>query len=79
MVENVYLITENPDKIKSAKKAFEDTNINLKHIDENYPEIQASSSLKIARYTVTKALEDHNKPVIREDHSIYLNAIPGFP
>ncbi len=79
MPEKVYLITGNPEKIKSAQKAFENTDFQLKQLDTDYPEIQASNSLEIARNTVEKALAEHEKTVIREDHSIYLNAVPGFP
>lgn len=79
MTREVYLLTGNPDKLKSAEKAFEGTNIELKQLDEDYPEIQASSSLEVARHTVEQAMEEYDKPVIREDHSVYLDAVPGFP
>ena len=78
MVE-AYLLTGNSDKLKSAQKAFEATDIRLRQLDEDYPEIQASSSLKVARHTVKQAMKDYDKPVIREDHSMYLDSIPGFP
>lgn len=79
MTREVYLLTGNPDKVKSAEKAFENTNIELKQLDEDYPEIQASSSLEVAKHTVEQAMEEYDKPIIREDHSVYLDAIPGFP
>lgn len=78
MVE-AYLLTGNSDKLKSARKAFKGKNAVLKQLGEDYPEIQASSSLEIARHTVKQAMEDYDKPVMREDHSMYLDAIPGFP
>jgi len=77
--KTVYLITSNSDKIKSAEKAFKKTSINLQQLDNDYREIQASNSLEIARNTVKQAMKDNEKPVIKEDHSMYLNAIPGFP
>lgn len=79
MTREVYLLTGNPDKLKSAEKAFEGTNVELKQLDEDYPEIQESSSLEVARHTVEQAMEEYDKPVIREDHSVYLDAVPGFP
>jgi XTP/dITP diphosphohydrolase len=78
-MREVYLITGNSDKLASAEKAFDDTNIILKQLDVDYPEVQAESSLAVARETVERALQDHEKIVIREDHSIYLDAVPGFP
>jgi XTP/dITP diphosphohydrolase len=77
--QKVYLLTGNPDKVKSARKAFKEKDIELEQLDECYPEIQADSSLKIARNTVKQAIKDYNRPVIREDHSVFLNAVPGFP
>ncbi len=79
MGQKVFLLTGNPEKVKSARKAFEGTGIELEQLDKDYPEIQASSSLEVARHTVEQALEDYDRPVIREDHSVYLDAIPGFP
>jgi len=79
MTREVYVLTGNSDKLKSAKKAFEGTSVEIKQLNEDIPEIQASSSLEIARHTVKQVMEEYDKPVIREDHSIYLDAVPGFP
>lgn len=79
MADKVYLITSNPDKVKSAENAFEDKNLELFRIENAEPEIQASSSLKIASHQVERALKGLDHPVIREDHSLYLDAISGFP
>lgn len=79
MVSKVYLITGNSDKLKAARKAFEGKDIEMEQMDVEYREIQASSSLEVARYTVEQVLEDRESFVIREDHSIFLDAIPGFP
>lgn len=79
MGQKVYLLTGNPDKVKSAREAFKETGIELEQLDECYTEIQADSSLKIARNTVKQATKDYDRAVIREDHSVYLDALPGFP
>jgi non-canonical purine NTP pyrophosphatase (RdgB/HAM1 family) len=79
MTDKIFLITGNPEKLKFAGKAFERTNIQLEQIDPDYREIQASSSLEVARHTVEKFIGQYDRPVIREDHSLYLDAIPGFP
>ncbi|MFO7793741.1 MAG: non-canonical purine NTP pyrophosphatase [Candidatus Nanohaloarchaea archaeon] len=79
MTDTIYLITSNSDKLSSAKKAFKKTNIEIKQLDKNYNEIQASNSMEIARHTVEQIIEDIDEPVIREDHSLYLDAVPGFP
>lgn len=74
----VYLITKNPGKIKAAKSVFDKFAIQLKNLDREFVEIQADSSLEIARYTAVQAAKELNLPVIREDHSLFVSAL-GFP
>lgn len=74
-----YIITSNEDKLQAARKAFENTEIQLERFETEFPEIQASSSLEIARHAVEKVMDKVEAPIIREDHSLYLDAIPGFP
>lgn len=76
--KQVYLITRNPGKIKSAQNVFDKYKITLLMPEKDYVEIQANSSLEIARFTAVEASKDLGKPVIREDHSLYLNSL-GFP
>lgn len=75
----VYLMTKNQGKIKAANNAFSKYGIELKSLDLEIPEIQADSSIEIAREAVKQAFDKTKKPVIREDHSFYINAlkIPG--
>lgn len=77
--EEIYILTGNSDKVEAARTAFENSKIELKQLDKSLPEIQASTSMKVARHTVEEVIEDLENPVIREDHSIFLDAIPGFP
>jgi len=79
MANTVYLITGNPDKVDSAEKAFENSEITLQLLDADYAEIQAPDSLRVARRTVEQLIDKNDCPIIREDHSLYLDAIPGFP
>ncbi|MFB6115915.1 MAG: non-canonical purine NTP pyrophosphatase [Candidatus Nanosalina sp.] len=79
LTTKVILLTGNPEKIESAEKAFEQTELEIEPVESETPEIQAENSLEVARHAVKEALEEYEKPVIREDHSLYLDAIPGFP
>ena len=79
MTNKVFLITGNPEKLYFARKAFEQTNIQLEQINPDYREVQASSSLEVARHTIEKFIGEYDRPIIREDHSLYLDGIPGFP
>jgi inosine/xanthosine triphosphate pyrophosphatase family protein len=48
-------------------------------LSKEYDEIQADSSLEIARYQALKAAKENNVSVIREDHSLFFDklGIPG--
>jgi XTP/dITP diphosphohydrolase len=78
-MKTVYLITNNIGKLASAQSVFKGTNIILKQLKGDYPEIQAETSLQIAKHTATKVAKEKNLPVIREDHSLFLNDFGKFP
>lgn len=75
----INLITRNPIKIKAAYGVFNKYNIQLSTIEKDYPEIQASTSLEIAKHTALEAAKEFNMPAIREDHSLFIHALnlPG--
>lgn len=74
----IYLITKNKGKLLAAADVFEKKGITVLYTEKTYPEIQADSSLEIAKYTALQAAKDLCMPAIREDHSIYINAL-GIP
>lgn len=74
----VYLVTKNKGKLLAASSIFEKKGITVLNTSKDYPEIQADNSLEIARYTAISAAKYLNAPVIREDHSLYINAL-GIP
>ena len=78
-MKKVFLITKNKGKLLAAQKVFSKYNIQVKQIDKEYPEIQAKSSLEIARFTVLEAIKEFKAPLIREDHSLFIHALNGFP
>lgn len=77
--KKIYLITKNFDKLQSAKRVFDKYGIELMMPDKDYVEIQASTSAEIAKYTAVNAASELKVPVVREDHSLYINclSIPG--
>jgi XTP/dITP diphosphohydrolase len=75
---DVYLVTKNPGKLKAAKSVFDVCNIHLLPVEKDYPEIQAATSLEIARFTALQAAKDLGAPAIREDHSFFIHAL-GVP
>lgn len=75
----INILTRNPGKIRAAKKVFDEYGIKAVFIKKEYPEIQANSSLEIAKFTAIQAAKELNMSIIREDHSLFINAIkiPG--
>ncbi|MCL5091119.1 MAG: hypothetical protein M1514_03860 [Patescibacteria group bacterium] len=72
------VITKNKGKIKIVEHVFPKYGIEFEFIDKEYPEIQAATSKEIAEYTVIQASNELEIPVLREDASLYINAL-GFP
>lgn len=79
MTKEIFIITKNIGKIAAANKAFSKFGVEVKNIDKDYPEIQASSSLEIAKFTAIQAAKELGLPVLREDHSLFITALGGFP
>jgi len=62
----------------AAKSVFDKYDIEIENVEKDYPEIQADSSLEIAKYTALEAAKDLNTPTVREDHSLFINVL-GIP
>lgn len=74
----VGVVTKNKGKIKIVDYVFPKYGIEYEFIDKEYPEIQAGTSKEIAEYTVVQASNELKIPIVREDASLYINAL-GFP
>lgn len=77
-MKQVYLLTGNKDKIKYANSIFNPAGIEVLPLELGIEEIQAGSSSEIAKHMAIEAYERTKKPVIREDHSFYIDEL-GFP
>lgn len=77
-MRKIYLVTKNKGKLMAAKSVFDSKNIELLPVEKDYPEIQADTSLEIAKFTAIQAAKELNAPAIREDHSLFIHAI-DFP
>lgn len=71
----IYLMTKNPGKIAAAQSVFSKYDIEVRSLDFDIPEIQADTSIEIAKYAVERAYEKFKEPVIREDHSLFIDEI----
>lgn len=79
MNKKIYIISGNKGKLMAAQKAFSEFGIEVEAIEKDYPEIQANSSIEIAKFTALQAAKEFNVPVVREDHSLFINALGGAP
>jgi len=78
MRKYVYLMTRNQGKILAANSSFSKYDIEVRSLDFEIPEIQADTSIEIAKYAVERAWEKFHEPVIREDHSFFIDEL-GMP
>lgn len=78
MTMKIYLLTKNEGKLKAARHTFDKYGITLLSVNKEHHEIQADSSLEIAKFSAQQAALDLNTPVIREDHSLFIEAL-GIP
>lgn len=77
-MKQVYLLTSNPGKIEAASHVFNKYEIEVIPLELDIPEIQATTSAEIAKQMAEEAYRVSGKPLIREDHSFYINEL-GFP
>jgi XTP/dITP diphosphohydrolase len=74
----VYLMTKNKGKLAAAQSVFDKYGVEVRSLDFDVPEIQADTSAEIAKNMVLQAFEKFREPVIREDHSLFIDEI-NFP
>lgn len=77
-MQQIHLLTGNPGKIAAANAIFNQYKIEVLPTDLDLPEIQASSSQEVATFMIKEAYKQLQKPVIREDHSFFIDDL-GMP
>ncbi|MCW8966494.1 MAG: hypothetical protein OQK82_07400 [Candidatus Pacearchaeota archaeon] len=79
MEKKIYLLTKNKGKLLAAQKVFDEFDIEVGSIEKEFQEIQASSSIEIAKFSTEAAAKEFNVPVLREDHGLYIESLKYFP
>ena len=74
----INLITHNKNKLAEFKKYLE-PEIQVNHIDLDYPEIRAETNELVAKHAVQELVKLLNKPIVVEDSGFYIDAFEGFP
>lgn len=76
---DIYYLTKNPLKIKRALTFCQGTNIHIKQLPLDVPEIQGENSIEIAKFSVKFASRKIKKPLIKLDVSFHIESLRGFP
>lgn len=72
------LLTQNKGKIAAAQLEFSGLDVEVVPANREYFEIQADTSLEIAKYSAIEAAKETGMITIREDHGLFINYL-GFP
>ena len=81
MEKPVYLTT-NKGKFEEAKHIFKDIygfDIDIKNPDFEILEIQAKTCEEVVKFSVKYACEKLNRPCIKSDSGLYIDALGGLP
>jgi XTP/dITP diphosphohydrolase len=78
-MKKIYFITTNDYKFKKFSEAIKLDKIEIVQLKEETPEIQAENNRKVAEFSVKWAADKFNRPVIKEDVGMYIEALNGFP
>ena len=78
-MRTITYVTGNWAKIESAKHALEPLGFEVDNIKMETPEIQAEDVTEVSKYSAKWAAEKLNKPVLKNDSGLFVNALKGFP
>lgn len=79
MEKKLTYVTGNWAKIASAKQSLEPLGYEIDNIKMDTPEIQADDVTEVAKYSAKWAAEKLNKPVLKNDSGLFVEALKGFP
>ena len=81
-MEKVVYLTGNKGKFEEAKYIFNEKygfDIDIKEPDFEVLEIQADNCLDVVKFSVKYACEKLNRPCIKSDSGLYIDALGGLP
>lgn len=77
--KKVWLVTENPHKLREAKAVLSNNNISLGQIRLPKVEIQSQDLEEIALFAARAVAREVDRPIIVEDSGLFISALNGFP
>lgn len=75
----VYFATKNKGKFLEAARIAKSFRINLRHLNLEKEEIQASRLSDIASFAALEAAKTTNRSVVADDSGFFVKALHGFP
>jgi XTP/dITP diphosphohydrolase len=75
----VYFATQNKGKFREATRIAESFQIDLRHLNTEKREIQASKLSEIACHAALQAARSTNRRVVADDSGFFVKALNGFP
>ena len=75
----IYFATQNEGKFLEAARIAESFRINLRHLNLEKEEIQASRLSDIANFAALQAARSANRGVVADDSGFFVKALHGFP
>lgn len=78
-MKKITYVTGNWAKLESARHALEPLGFEVDNVKMETPEIQADDVTEVSKYSAKWAAEQLNKPVLKNDSGLFVNALKGFP
>jgi len=75
----LYFATSNNHKFREAKDYLHDLNIEIMHLDIQYPEVQHESLEIIAKFSAIEVSKAHKGLIFVEDSGLFIKQLNGFP
>ena len=72
-------VTGNKGKVELINLIYKDLDINVIQEDIETPEIQSPDCKEVAKYSAKYAANKLNKPVLKNDSGLVIEALNGFP
>jgi XTP/dITP diphosphohydrolase len=79
--KTIYFITTNKGKFREVKAELNKINIDVKRIDDEYPEIQADTHEEVASFGLEwlRRRTKIRKTLMIDDSGLFIDALNGFP
>jgi len=78
-MKKIYFITKNKYKLEAMRKRLESFKIGVENVAIDTPEIQADTCEEVAKFSAKYAAEKLNKPVLKADAGLFVEALGGLP